>query len=433
MDGKRPHSATPDETLHSPNFSQNMNSTRIVYVVVRHGDTKKTMASFSPFLIDKVLRSVVKGTLNSVKLQHAGTLLIGATEEQAKLLLKISDIGGVKVEVTLHKFLNLERGVIRGWEFAALTETELQAELASYKVTDVQRLTKVEVTDRPPAFLLTFQDNKIPDYIPIGFLRTPVKPYFPPPLRCFKCNQYGHTQMRCNRQHVCPKCSVTHDGVSHDEKTCTAPLKCIACKGDHDVRSNKCPKYQEETKVKRYSIKNSITIPEARKEIKISQANATYAQITNQGVQSATSIIQPSGTVPQTSATPNQQSIASQSQQQQISKGILNTNCSACSNVDKVLTAMNKKIDRLFQLMETVFNKLSISIPKSGLPAKPNTAKKVVKVTSPVKLLSSQTARNKKLKTKPTLSVIVAETSSHNASENDEMAFDEEVDSSSEF
>jgi hypothetical protein len=40
--------------------------------------------------------------------------------------------------------------------------------------------------------LLEFSTPEVPDRVKVGFLCYSVRPYVPPPLRCFKCQRYGH-------------------------------------------------------------------------------------------------------------------------------------------------------------------------------------------------------------------------------------------------
>ena len=59
---------------------------------------------------------------------------------------------------------------------------------------------------------LTFCNANLPKDIRIGYLRVKVDPCVPNPLRCFKCQKYGHGAQRCSSAAVCPKCALEHEG-----------------------------------------------------------------------------------------------------------------------------------------------------------------------------------------------------------------------------
>jgi hypothetical protein len=64
------------------------------------------------------------------------------------------------------------------------------------------------------------------------------------PMRCYKCNQYGHNQWKCKATApTCGKCAG-----AHDTKQCPGkgPDKCAACKGAHKVTDPRCKVWQEQ-------------------------------------------------------------------------------------------------------------------------------------------------------------------------------------------
>ena len=62
---------------------------------------------------------------------------------------------------------------------------------------------------------LTFCNASPPKDICIGYLRVKVEPFIPNPLRCFKCQKYGHGAQRCSSAAVCPKCALEIEGPRH--------------------------------------------------------------------------------------------------------------------------------------------------------------------------------------------------------------------------
>ena len=85
--------------------------------------------------------------------------------------------------------------------------------------------------------LLEFNERKLPDSVLAGFKRYSVREYVPPPLRCYKCQKYGHITAYCKGKQVCGRC-----GGEHEFGKCEpgAQLKCSNCGGDHSVVYREC-------------------------------------------------------------------------------------------------------------------------------------------------------------------------------------------------
>lgn len=60
----------------------------------------------------------------------------------------------------------------------------------------------------------------------------------PQPMQCGRCFAFGHQAASCKRkEQTCPKCGQIRD----QEHSCVV-TRCLACGGDHEAWSNKCPK-----------------------------------------------------------------------------------------------------------------------------------------------------------------------------------------------
>lgn len=141
----------------------------------------------------------------------------------------------------------------------------------------------------PATYALSFNKAQIPEYIVIMYTKYKVKPYYPLPIRCYRCQKYGHG-LPCKRAPVCPKCAITHDG-NHKEEECTGPEKCAACGGNHTVRHSGCPKFIFETRVTRYAQDYQTTYTDARKAIMkekslINDKNQILTTVTNKFIPS---------------------------------------------------------------------------------------------------------------------------------------------------
>ena len=53
---------------------------------------------------------------------------------------------------------------------------------------------------------MNFNTHKIPKEIKIGYQKINVEPYISNPLKCYKCQRFGHHQDQCTRPPVCRRC-----------------------------------------------------------------------------------------------------------------------------------------------------------------------------------------------------------------------------------
>ena len=59
--------------------------------------------------------------------------------------------------------------------------------------------------------MITFEEKELPDKVFIGFMCYDVKLYIPPPLRCYKCQRFGHVAAVCKGKMRCSKCGGEHE------------------------------------------------------------------------------------------------------------------------------------------------------------------------------------------------------------------------------
>lgn len=71
-----------------------------------------------------------------------------------------------------------------------------------------------------------------------------VRPYVPEPLRCYKCQRYGHHQSTCTYKPRCAICSYAHqtaDCMAKLKRGEVVPAKCINCQKKHHAWNPSCP------------------------------------------------------------------------------------------------------------------------------------------------------------------------------------------------
>lgn len=160
-------------------------------------------------------------------------------------------------------FLISKTGVVRGVD-TDISEEEILREIVSTATpTHVRRLTigrKDEKTgstyrQKIQTCFVTFQGQKLPQYISIYGARCRVEPYVPPVRQCAKCFRIGHVAAQCRSKEIrCLHCAGPHDSDSPDCQNSSKTF-CINCsKDDHKANSRTCPIYQDRIKAKREQV-----------------------------------------------------------------------------------------------------------------------------------------------------------------------------------
>ncbi|GFU47420.1 putative RNA-directed DNA polymerase from transposon X-element [Trichonephila clavipes] len=208
------------------------------------------MARKSPFVIHKAIIGI-GGEPKSIKKLRSGDLLIETTSAL--------------------------QSVISEPDLLSSSEAEILEGLSDQGITQVRRISVKKDSSLFPTknLILTFNSPKLPSNIKAGYLNCKVRPYIPNPLRCFKCQRFGHSQTSCRGQLTCSRCA----SVGHASTDCSLEPKCINCLQPHPSDSKLCPKWKIEKQIQEIKTTQNISYPEARKLI-VPQLPQTYAQAT---------------------------------------------------------------------------------------------------------------------------------------------------------
>ncbi|XP_055951574.1 uncharacterized protein LOC129987639 [Argiope bruennichi] len=237
------------------------------FVIKRISENKETFETVSPFLVQKAIAATV-GYITSIRKMRSGDLLVEVnSRKQAQQIQKLKALSTIPVSVSPHHSLNICKGVITCGEILNLPVNLITKELKSQGVTDVRRITIRRDGNiiETKHHILTFKSPKLPEFIYVGYIRRPVRPYIPNPLRCFNSQRFGHLKANCRGTLTCARCA----GKEHDSQQCTAQEKCVNCGGNHTFFSRSCERWILEKKITTIKIKENISYPEARRKISI--------------------------------------------------------------------------------------------------------------------------------------------------------------------
>ncbi|GFU50694.1 uncharacterized protein TNCV_240821 [Trichonephila clavipes] len=191
------------------------------------------------------------GEPKSIKRLRSGDLLIETISDlQTKPFLLAKTFLNSPVNVSPHKTLNLCRGVISEPDLLSAPESEI---------------------------LEGFSDQgviQLPTTVKAGYLNCKIRAYIPNPLRCFKCQRFGHSQIACSGQLTCSRCA----SVGHSSADCSLEQKCVNCSQPHSSDSKQSPKWKAEKEIQAIKTNRNISCLEARNLI-APQISQTYAQV----------------------------------------------------------------------------------------------------------------------------------------------------------
>ncbi|GBN86948.1 hypothetical protein AVEN_168615-1 [Araneus ventricosus] len=249
----------------SSNFS-NVTNFPTFFMIKRNSTVNETFHTVSPFLVEKAITETI-GEVKSTKKLRSGDLLVEVhSRKQSQQIVKVKNFSNIPISVSPHASLNSSKGVITCGELLNVATEEILKELKSQGVSHVRRISirRDGQLLNTKHLILTFDSAKLPEHIKAGYMRLSVRAYIPNPLRCFKCQRFGHSKTSCRGTLTCARCAE----VGHDSSQCTAAEKCVNCKGAHTSFSRNCSTWKLEKEIITTKIKKQISYPEARKLVK---------------------------------------------------------------------------------------------------------------------------------------------------------------------
>ena len=243
---------------------------------------------FSIFAIHKFASCAI-GAVVSAKLLRSGDILVEvASRAQYDCAMALTMWVDVPVKVSEHRRLNTSRGIIRCRDLRDCSDDEILEALQPGGVTAIKRISisrngKSELTN---TMILTFKFPTPPKKIKVAYMSIPVELYIPNPLRCYKCQKYGHSQTACSRTPVCARCSKP----GHDDKDCRDNEHCINCNGDHPAFSRDCPEWRRQRDITRLKFEKNVSFAEAQQLLKQSQSTPTVGKSYASAARSAQTI-----------------------------------------------------------------------------------------------------------------------------------------------
>ncbi|KAL2076444.1 hypothetical protein ACEWY4_027972 [Coilia grayii] len=225
----------------------------------------ESFAGWSPIHLMKEVHKELGKVVRASKTRSGALLVECVNEEQQTKAVKITKLGGQNVKCVLGRDKELVRGVITGIPVDESLEG-LIANIGNVKVKEAKRLKMKRdgVLMDSLSVLLTFDELMLPQKVFTGFMSYDVRVYVPPPLRCFKCQRYGHVAAICKSKTRCSKCGGEHN---YGECAEGATQKCCNCGGNHSAAYGGCEVFKRMREVQRIKVEHGMSYAEAVKQV----------------------------------------------------------------------------------------------------------------------------------------------------------------------
>lgn len=195
----------------------------------------------------------------------------------AKKLLKMTSVGPCKVRIIKDPIKNRSYGVFKdfGGALNNTSEEGIKHLLSDEGVVDVLRFktwkNKVQIPTQ--SYKLTFDTLICPDGVTVEGEHYRVTEFVPPPLRCYKCQNYDHNIHKCRgKNYVCQRCGETgHQSREYDGgrlvRTCVKPMKCVHCQHPHEAGHRDCPAQKDHRRVNEVMVLQKLSRHEAKERV----------------------------------------------------------------------------------------------------------------------------------------------------------------------
>ena len=152
----------------------------------------------------------------------------------------------IPITVRTHPTKGFATGVITVPDLEDVEDDDILDELRDQGVQKLRRLQRKENDGTVPTdtLVLSFSGERLPEKVRVAWRTVRVRQYIPNPVRCYKCQSYGHMASSCKGKVRCARCST----FGHNSSTCRAAKAKCTCGGDHEVWSRDCPTLQAEKK-----------------------------------------------------------------------------------------------------------------------------------------------------------------------------------------
>lgn len=250
----------------TPNFPTNnslSSKSGSTILINPEGDDANTFC-YSPIAISRGLKEnpfnkiIPKDTRINKSRNLLAIELYDSDIQYIPTLLKATKLGKFNIKCSLPMNENICSGVIGPIENdIPIEDLELMVKCHEAEIAKITRLPKFVKSNeddqrmrKQPSMTIKidFKTTTLPNKVYIESMAFSVRKYNFPPLRCYKCQKFGHMASGCKRKdYTCNLCSG-----KHAMKDCTnTSYKCVNCGESHAASSKLCKLNKEAKEIER--------------------------------------------------------------------------------------------------------------------------------------------------------------------------------------
>ena len=257
----------------------------------------KLFQKLSPGKKFKLVKNLVN-KLENVEYHKDCTVSIQISKTDSENLEGDRELEDFKVTIKKNFYKNRVRGQIYNNIINLSSQEEITEDLAQYGVfeTSIKEKPKRDTEDKVvkggdgkvmfvPSnnAVLSFERESLPKFVVLFGVNLPVYPYYPDPIQCKKCFDFGHTTKYCKSPvALCGWCSQ----LKHAEpgKKCEHQAKCKNCEQEHlqcdhgNFQRKKCAVYERQEKIAKVRETNKTTYWEAAQIVDGKRSGQTMAE-----------------------------------------------------------------------------------------------------------------------------------------------------------
>ena len=233
------------------------------------------------------------GILRATTNRFKGHVVIEIMDNRTIMdLCKIQKLGEWEVKCNLPYAKRVHCGVLQGVH-PLIPEDEISESLTNAgfpfeKLTRIHRTTsegRVKTHSVKVDFLIPL--DELPREILVNYNPCRLRPYEHNPVRCFKCQKFGHVSSQCKTQgkNTCSKCAGDH--LVHECTQGVENYKCANCEGPHPSYSKYCPKFLEKKAVDDTARHHGVSYAEALKLVNEGKEQQTATSQAGSSIQNS--------------------------------------------------------------------------------------------------------------------------------------------------
>jgi len=329
--------------------------------------------------------SEITGPVESIDCKGDSVRIVCRTDTQRQTLLCQTQIDGKDVSVSVPWSMEkrdkgtLERQTKQPqWVKGVVTSVPLDLSMEDVKEETgaiwAHRLTKRTKHGIVPTMaVIIAYENDLPKTVNIGFVRYRVSVYIPNPIRCAKCQRYGHKAARCWAEKPrCPKCAQ-----SHTYETCTASadeIKCANCGEEHSSAYKGCKKYKNVSGALKLVVTQQMSYRDALKQTMATASGTVEKPDDSASVNATAATAGESGTRPIV----KRKSVETQTDEPQQNTGQIDKPSDSDMTGEQMVTLIKTTADALLWLIES----LQTTSEQTDIVRKLTSALKVIDLTT---------------------------------------------------